>query len=190
MPYATTSNLEINAVQVGLFFIVIAYLSQFIQTQKNKWCFYSLIAILIGMSIRTYDHVKKDRQTTLTVWFVPKKSQITTRYGPGPEQPLQVNNTAFSIGHTRFLHIGQTAQLNNSIREASKVDILLISNRSKSPISLLAKHFTRALYVFDSSIPLWKMESWKKEAEGLHLRHHFVSQQGAFVHQSSNGKEN
>jgi competence protein ComEC len=72
----------------------------------------------------------------------------------------------------------------------SKVDILLISNQSKSPIALLAKHFTRALYVFDSSIPLWKMEGWKKEAESLHLRHHFVSQQGAFVHQSSNGKEN
>ena len=190
LPYATTGNLEINTVQVGLFFIVIAYLSQFIQTQKNKWCFYSLIAILIGMSIRTYDHIKEDRQTTLTVWFVPKKSQITTRYGPGPEQPLQVNNTAFSIGHTRFLRIGQMVQLKDSIATASKVDILLISNLSKSPIALLSKHFKRALYVFDSSIPLWKMEGWKKEAEGLHLRHHFVSQQGAFVHQSSNGKEN
>jgi competence protein ComEC len=70
------------------------------------------------------------------------------------------------------------------------VDILLISNLPKSPIRLLAKQFKGARFVFDSSIPLWKMEAWKKEAEDLHLRHHFVSQQGAFVHQSSNGKEN
>jgi hypothetical protein len=108
----------------------------------------------------------------------------------GPELSLKTSSTAFSIGDTRFLRIGQKVQLNNSISEVSKVDILLISNQPKSPISLLAKHFKRALYVFDSSIPLWKMESWKKEVEGLHLRHHFVSQQGAFVHQSSNGKEN
>jgi competence protein ComEC len=80
--------------------------------------------------------------------------------------------------------------IKNSSVTGAKVDILLISNLPKSPISLLAKQFKGSLYVFDSSIPLWKMESWKKEAEGLHLRHHFVSQQGAFVHQSSNGKEN
>jgi competence protein ComEC len=190
LPYATTNNLQINAFQVGLFFILIICLSLFIQTRKNSWCFYSLTVLLFGCSTQSYYHIKAAGLTSITVWYVPKTTKITTRYGLEAEQPLKASSTAFSIGHTRFLHIGQRAQLNNSISEASKVDILLISNRSKSPISLLAKHFTRALYVFDSSIPLWKMESWKKEAESLHLRHHFVSQQGAFVHQSSNGKEN
>jgi competence protein ComEC len=190
LPYATTNNLQINAFQVGLFFTLIICLSLFIKTRKNSWCFYSLTALLFGCCIQSYYHTKAAGLTSITVWFVPKTTKITTRYGLEAEQPLKASSTAFSIGHTRFLHIGQRAQLNNSISEASKVDILLISNRSKSPISLLAKHFTRALYVFDSSIPLWKMESWKKEAESLHLRHHFVSQQGAFVHQSSNGKEN
>ncbi len=190
LPYATTSNLQINAFQVGLFFTLIICLSQFIQTKKNKWCFYSLAFLLFGCCIQSYYYTKAAGLTSITVWFVPKTTKITVRYGSGAEQPLKASSTAFSIGHTRFLHIGQTAQLNNSIRDVSKVDILLISNQSKSPIALLAKHFTRALYVFDSSIPLWKMEGWKKEAEGLHLRHHFVSQQGAFVHQSSNGKEN
>jgi len=190
LPYATTNNLQINAFQVGLFFTLIICLSLFIQTQKNKWCFYSLAALLFACCIHSYHYTKAAGLTSITVWFVPKKTKITTRYGLGAELPLKASSAAFSIGHTRFLHIGQSAQLNNSIREVSKVDILLISNQSKSPIALLAKHFTRALYVFDSSIPLWKMEGWKKEAESLHLRHHFVSQQGAFVHQSSNGKEN
>jgi competence protein ComEC len=190
LPYATTNNLQINAFQVGLFFTLIICLSLFIQTQKNKWCFYSLVALLFACCIHSYHYTKAAGLTSITVWFVPKTTKITTRYGLGAELPLKASSSAFSIGHTRFLHIGQSAQLINSIREVSKVDILLISNQSKSPIALLAKHFTRALYVFDSSIPLWKMEGWKKEAESLHLRHHFVSQQGAFVHQSSNGKEN
>ena len=51
LPYATTSNLEINAVQVGLFFIVIAYLSQFIQTQKNEF-FNITLRQLIGAGAR------------------------------------------------------------------------------------------------------------------------------------------
>ena len=190
LPYATTSNLQINAFQVGLFFIFIICLSLFIQTQKNKWCFYSLVALLFGCCIHSYYHTKAAGLSSITVWFVPKTTKITARFGLGPELSLKTSSTAFSIGDTRFLRIGQKVQLNNSISEVSKVDILLISNQPKSPISLLAKHFKRALYVFDSSIPLWKMESWKKEVEGLHLRHHFVSQQGAFVHQSSNGKEN
>lgn len=190
LPYATTSNLQINAFQVGLFFIFIICLSLFFQTQKNKWCFYSLAALLFGCCIHSYHYTKAAGLTSITVWFVPKTTKITTRYGLGAELSLKTSSTAFSIGQTRFLRIGQSAQLNNSIREVSKVDILLISNQSKSPIALLAKQFKGSLYVFDSSIPLWKMESWKKEAESLHLRHHFVSQQGAFVHQSSNGKEN
>jgi competence protein ComEC len=190
LPFATTNNLQINAFQVGLFFIFIICLSLFVQTQKNKWCFFSLAALLFGCCIHSYHYTKAAGQTTLTVWFVPKTTKITTRFGLGALQPLKASSAAFTIGHTRFLCIGQTAQLNNSIPEVSKVDILLISNLPKSPIALLAKQFKGSLYVFDSSIPLWKMEGWKKEVESLHLRHHFVSQQGAFVHQSSNGKEN
>ena len=190
LPYATTNNLQINAFQVGLFFIFIFCLSLFIQTRKNSWCFFSLTVLLFGCGIQSFKRIQAAGQTTLTVWFVPKTTKVTNRYGAGPEQPLKVTSAAFSIGHTRFLSIGQMPAINNRPLPGAKVDILLISNLPKSPISLLAKQFKGSLYVFDSSIPLWKMESWKKEAEGLHLRHHFVSQQGAFVHQSSNGKEN
>ena len=190
LPFATTNNLQINAFQVGLFFIFIFCLSLFVQSQKNKWCFFSLTALLFGCCIHSYHHTKAAGQTTLTVWFVPKTTKITLRYGQQNETILPSTTSAFAIWHTRFLCIGQMPLIKNSSVSGAKVDILLISNLPKSPIALLAKQFKGSLYVFDSSIPLWKMESWKKEAEDLHLRHHFVSQQGAFVHQSSNGKEN
>ena len=190
LPFATTSNLHINTAQVILFFIIITSTTLLIQTKKNKWCFMGLIALLLGCSIHSYLDLRAAGQTTLTVWFVPKTTKITVRYGLQKEAALASGNSAFTIGHTRFMCIHQKTQLKPSTTPTSKVDILLVSNLPKSPIALLAKHFRGAFYVFDSSIPLWKMESWKKEAEDLHLRHHFVSQQGAFVHQSSNGKEN
>ncbi len=190
LPFATTSDLHINTAEVLLFFIIIVYVTLFIQTQKNRWCFYGLTALLIGCSIHSFNHLQEKSLTTLTVWFVPKTSKVTLRYGQQKETTLPIGNSAFAIGHTRFLSINQIPALKDSSISISKVDILIVGNLPKSPIPLLAKQFKGALYVFDSSIPLWKMELWKKEAEGLHLRHHFVSQQGAFVHQSSNGKEN
>jgi competence protein ComEC len=190
LPFATTPNLHINTAEVLLFFIIIVSVTLFIQTQKNKWCFYGLTALLIGCSIHSFNLIQEKSLTTLTVWFVPKTSKVTLRYGQQKETTLPIGNSAFTIGHTRFLYIGQVPALKDSSISMSKVDILIVGNLPKSPIPLLAKQFKGALYVFDSSIPLWKMESWKKEAEDLHLRHHFVSQQGAFVHQSSNGKEN
>jgi competence protein ComEC len=190
LPYATTSNLHINTAQVVLFFIFIASTTLLIQTQKNKWCFMGLTALLLGCSIHSFQYLQEAGQTTLTVWFVPKTTKITIRSGLQNETILKSGNSSFTIGHTHFMCIHQMMQLKPSTTPSSNVDILLVSNLPKSPIALLAKHFRGAFYVFDSSIPLWKMEAWKKEAEDLHLRHHFVSQQGAFVHQSSNGKEN
>ena len=189
-PYATTSNVNINTVQVGLFFIIIICTTLLVQTKKNKWCFMGLSALLLGCSMHSYQYLQAAGQTTLTVWFAPKTTKITIRYGLQKQTILPSGSSAFTIGHTRFMRIHQMMQLNPSITPPLNVDILLVGNLPKSPIALLAKHFSGALYVFDSSIPLWKMEAWKKEAEDLHLRHHFVSQQGAFVHQSSNGKEN
>lgn len=190
LPFATTGNLHINTAEVLLFFILIVSATLFIQTKKNRWCFYGLTALLIGCSIHSFNLMQEKNRTTLTIWFVPKTSKVTLRYGQLKETTLPNGNSAFTIGHTRILYIGQMPALKDSSISVSKVDILIVGNLPKSPIPLLAKQFKGALYVFDSSIPLWKMESWKKEAEDLHLRHHFVSQQGAFVHQSSNGKEN
>lgn len=190
LPFATTSNLHIGTGEVILFFIIIISVTLFIQTQKNKWCYTGLIALLLGCGMNSCKQIQGAGQTTLTVWFAPTTTKITLRYGLQKETSLPILNSAFVIGHTRFLSIAQMPSPKNNPLRAPKVDILLISNLPKSPIPLLAKQFKGALYVFDSSIPLWKMQAWKKEAEGLHLRHHFVSQQGAFVHQSSNGKEN
>ena len=61
-----------------------------------------------------------------------------------------------------------------------KVDIVIVSENAAENLSFIAAAFNCSQYVFDSSIPLWKIQYLKKEAESLHLRHHFILEQGAF----------
>jgi competence protein ComEC len=60
------------------------------------------------------------------------------------------------------------------------VDIIILSGGPRVYISQLYTVFDCRQYVFDSSNPLWKIRYWKKDADSLHLRHHTVSEQGAF----------
>jgi competence protein ComEC len=61
-----------------------------------------------------------------------------------------------------------------------KVDLIVLSNGSTISLLTIANLYPKAILVFDSSNPLWKIQLWKKEAEHLHLRHHSVPEQGAF----------
>lgn len=61
-----------------------------------------------------------------------------------------------------------------------KIDLVILSGSPKCKLENIYSRFPGALFVFDSSNPLWKIERWKKEAEALHLRHHSVAEQGAF----------
>ena len=60
------------------------------------------------------------------------------------------------------------------------VDIIILSGNPKIYLSQMATVFDCKQWVFDSSNPLWKIRYWKKDADSLHLRHHTVSEQGAF----------
>lgn len=64
--------------------------------------------------------------------------------------------------------------------EKIPVDIIIVSGNPRLQIRQLARSFICTQYIFDSSNPLWKIRHWKKEADSLHLRHHTISEQGAF----------
>lgn len=60
------------------------------------------------------------------------------------------------------------------------VDLIILSGNPKIYLSQLFAVFDCKQYIFDSSNPLWKIRYWKKDADNLHLRHHTISEQGAF----------
>lgn len=66
------------------------------------------------------------------------------------------------------------------VQKKIPVDIIILSGNPGIYLSQLAAVFDCKQYLFDSSNPLWKIQYWKKDADNLHLRHHTISEQGAF----------
>ena len=67
------------------------------------------------------------------------------------------------------------------LNQKIKIDIILITGNPKVSLKMLFSEYNCTQYVFDGGIPLWKIHYWKKEADSLHLRHHFTAEQGAFI---------
>jgi competence protein ComEC len=61
------------------------------------------------------------------------------------------------------------------------VDIVVVQKGAFVNMSDLHRVFNARQYIFDGNNALWKIRKWKKEADSLHLRHHSVPDQGAFV---------
>ncbi len=61
------------------------------------------------------------------------------------------------------------------------VEILLLSHNAGITIKEALQAVKPAVVVLDASNNLWKIESWERECEELHLRCHSVARQGAFV---------
>ncbi|MFT4019597.1 MAG: ComEC/Rec2 family competence protein [Agriterribacter sp.] len=64
---------------------------------------------------------------------------------------------------------------------AIHVDIVIVSQNAKYPVSLISQTFRGNQYVFDGSNSTWKIRQWKNECDSLHLRRHSVQDDGAFV---------
>lgn len=86
----------------------------------------------------------------------------------------------FQLGNSKILVVNaplETAAGDKKI----PIDIAIISKNPKLRIASLAKVFDIQKVVFDASNSLWKIAKWKQECEALHLRHHSIPEQGAFV---------
>lgn len=68
----------------------------------------------------------------------------------------------------------------NALDQPVDVDIIILSGRVKSSVTLIQQSFRAKQYVFDGSCPRWKMQRWKNECDSLHLRRHSVQDDGAF----------
>lgn len=95
--------------------------------------------------------------------------------------PILYRNTPFyQLGNAKILIVNtpiETAASDHKI----PIDVAIISKNPKLSIASMAKAFDIQKIVFDASNSLWKIAKWKQECEALHLRHHSIPEQGAFV---------
>ena len=60
-------------------------------------------------------------------------------------------------------------------------DVIILSKNVNAGIDRLQQWFRCRQYVFDASVPAWKIRQWKNECDSLHLRRHSVQDDGAFI---------
>lgn len=102
----------------------------------------------------------------------------------GISQPDQLKHTQIAgnliAGSRKTVLVIDRALTGPLPAEKIPVDIIILSGNPRLHLSQLTQRFICAQYIFDSSNPLWKIQYWKKDADSLHLRHHTISEQGAF----------
>ena len=93
---------------------------------------------------------------------------------------LQQQNNFWQLAGKKLLVLDSSHVLGPA-QHIVTIDILLLSQNAPVSIREVIGAVKPAVVVFDASNNLWKIESWEKECEELHLRSHSVAKQGAFV---------
>ncbi|MDE3142525.1 MAG: ComEC family competence protein [Bacteroidota bacterium] len=113
--------------------------------------------------------------------FHLKPSRILNRI-TATDQLITINysNGLISSSNKKIILIDDAVNT-SAIDKKIKLDAIILSKNPKLTITQLAQAFDCNQYIFDASNPLWKIKQWKKDCENLHLRHHSIPEQGAFV---------
>lgn len=206
--WAVTEHILVHPIQVAIYFILILLLWKWKEEQNIQWLFRSLYLLLLFIGIRALQHWQIQQRQQLVVYQVPGRlamdliagshyiflgdtTQLTktdrslqssrTHTGAWKRRSLQVvtgsacfttDNWQIHVIHDKYIHPQPPMEHRQQL-----VILGAAAAPSLLPVTRLLPH---AMYVFDSSSPLWKIEKWKKEADSLHLRHHSVPLQGAF----------
>ena len=93
---------------------------------------------------------------------------------------IQPINTGWQIYNKKIIIIDSSITFEN-LPKKIKIDMLLLTNNSKSKIKDLVTALQPSIIVFDASNSLWKIANWKKECEQLALHYYSVPEQGAYV---------
>lgn len=113
--------------------------------------------------------------------FYVTPSRIAGRVEPSsqPENIYFQNNFIVSGNKRVFLIDGP---LNLSVVHKKIVaDAIVLSKGATQSVGELQRAFNCSFFIFDASNTMWKIKQWKKDCENLHLRHHSIPEQGAFV---------
>ncbi|MES2328369.1 MAG: ComEC/Rec2 family competence protein [Bacteroidota bacterium] len=207
LPFSVIDNIQVSIVQTVILYIAISYFAWWL-LQKKRFAFLIgtgfLSAFILVRSVRL---IHQSAQQKLIVYNIARQRAIDIIDGNGYRFIGDASSTDqnFNLLPSRVLHGAQLGELANTnitgqlvtgrhrsvlivdnpfiLQQGQArvpVDIIILSGNPRIYLSQLAAVFDCPQYVFDSSNPLWKIQYWKKDADSLHLRHHTISEQGAF----------
>lgn len=210
LPFSVTDNIQVSLAQTIILYFVIPYLAWWLVQKKKTGLLTGTIFLFLFFLLRTITLIKQSHQQKLIVYHIPKQKAIDIIEGEafqfiGDSSLLgQGFLQSFHLMPSRILHGAQEGLLANTVvtdqliagqhstvliidkpltfaaKQKIPVDIIVLTGNPKIGLTQLTTVFDCPQYVFDATNPLWKIRYWKKDADSLHLRHHTVSEQGAF----------
>lgn len=206
LPFAVTGNIAFGLLQALLLYAVLIGLALWISTKKPMALVWALAAFSGIYCIHAVTVIQQKQQHKLVVYNIPRMQAMDIIEGrhflfrgtaSRPDNylaPARILYGISGVGRLKYTQITRNliagnrktvlvvdrALTNPPPAQKIPVDIIIITGNPRLYLGQLASRFICAQYIFDSSNPLWKIQYWKKDADSLHLRHHTISEQGAF----------
>lgn len=203
--FAVTNHINLHCIQVVLYYLMVIAIGGRIVYKQPK---YTIIAIASGViiigfhtnrqiNIRTTGHLivyQMRGQTMADIgsggmyysWTSDNPNKKAEKFLTASRTQLGLVQRKGTLSTKKYpvVRINQHSLVFTDkapIHGSFPADIVVVQKGSFLNMSDLHRFFNARLYIFDGNNPLWKIRKWKKEADSLHLRHHSVPEQGAFV---------
>lgn len=210
LPFAVTDHISFDIAQAVLLYFAICYTAWWMLRRKTGGMIAGLSFAVLYTLYTDILWMMQSHQQKIIVYNIPKQTAVDwikgktfflvsesslTRnawilqqnitparvlYGCDEGKEAVATGIMLMKGAKRtVLMIGPGFRLRPAVSKIP-VDLVILHHNPQLRISELDAVFTCKQYVFDNSNPLWKIRYWKKDADSLHLRHHTISEQGAF----------
>jgi competence protein ComEC len=207
--FAVWDGISISAFQAIILTGVIAGISYWLIEKKKQAFWFSIVCLLLFITLRTTSFIKTAEQKKIIVYNVPKYAAIDIidgrRYRFIGDDDLEQNEFLqnFHIRPSRVLHrtkgikaatnlksfqfygkqvvIIDTSVILNSPSSIRTIDLLVLSKNPKIYIKDLRQAFNLKQIVLDGSVPSLKAKLWQKDCDSLRIPCYDVSEKGAFV---------
>lgn len=209
IPWAVTDHIRFSLAETLISYGAIGFFSWWMLEKRKAGLLCGVVCVVVFSACKTIDLLQRRQQHRLIVYNIPKNAAIDVVGGAGcriaygkPDErmikyyldPARLLYGADSskeprgielhgqwiAGPKRSAAVVDIGFVPITVKHPIPVDMIIVSGSPSLRLARLHTVFDCALYVFDASNPLWKIRQWKKEADSLHLRHHTVSEQGAF----------
>ncbi len=209
LSFAVTSHIQINAIQIVGYFLFLLWICRWIIHKKTITLVYALVCLTTGAALYAYRHIQIRQKNQLIVYYLPGqpvteilsggkyisiantenlsatlKMRLPTHTLLGGFRKKAVRppqkNGLLSVNGLRIAFVHQKPLVRDGYPKI-ETDIVILQNDPAVTVVDLQRVFKARIYVWDTNNPLWKIRKWKKEADSLHLRHHSIPEQGAFV---------
>ncbi len=203
--FSVTDHIELHWIQMILYYLLVMAMGCRIMYKKKAWTMIAITCCIVILVFYVHRQVDIRTSRRLIVYQMSGQSMIDIGSGGqyisltnGPtdtkaERLLAATRTKLGLLRSTGristqecpvieLNRQKIVFVNNIPNSISfPADIVVIQKGSFLHMSDIHRVFKARQYIFDGNNALWKIRKWKKEADSLHLRHHSVPEQGAFV---------